>query len=220
MKIVELTDFITAERTTRGIHVKSIEDAESNMELLKEEEVKLLKLRELIATATEQTQDQVKVHLSNLVTTGLQTVFPEKDYKFHVDFVTRRNQMECDLLIENHKGVKSRPKYRNGGGIMDVISLSLRIGRWSLSKSSEVMVLDEPSKFVSEDKQALVLSLMKTISEKLGIQWIIVTHIKELYEGADTVIEIQNGSIKKGDKDAEKTKTAKEKKKRKRKRTE
>lgn len=152
------------------------------------------KIRELVYAAVDKTQSQLRYHVSNLVTVGLQTTFPEKDYKFHLDFVTRRNQTECDLLIEDN-GIKSKPKYRNGGGVLDVISISLRMAFWSLSDTVPILALDEPSKFVSKDKQDSVVQMIRDIADELNIQIILVTHIPELMNRADKVIEIQNGKI-------------------------
>lgn len=196
MRVKELGSFIAQQYKARDIHESTISDARARIEELKDEDIKLKKLRELVAAATEETQDKVKFHLSNLVTTGLNTVFPEKGYKFHLDFVQRRNQSECDLLIENKEGVRSKPMYRNGGGVNDILSLTLRIGRWSMSKASPIMILDEPSKFVDKEKQPMVVQLLQTLTEELGIQFIIVTHIPELAAGADNVIEIKDGSLK------------------------
>lgn len=177
------------------------------------------KIRELVYLAVDKTQSQLRYHVSNLVTVGLQTTFPEKDYKFHLDFVTRRNQTECDLLIEDG-GIKSKPKYRNGGGVLDVISISLRMAFWSLSDTVPILALDEPSKFVSKDKQDSVVQMIRDIADELNIQIILVTHIPELMNRADKVIEIQNGKIIRtvdfDDRQAETTHNIKIKKKRKR----
>ena len=53
------------------------------------------------------------------------------------------------------------------------------------------MILDEPFKCVQKDKLDLVADLLNQISEKMGIQIIIVTHIPELIVRADRIIWIE-----------------------------
>jgi ABC-type sugar transport system ATPase subunit len=57
------------------------------------------------------------------------------------------------------------------------------------------MILDEPLRFVSAKYQEKASAMIKEISEKLGIQFIIVTHNEVLASYADRTFEV---TIKKG----------------------
>ena len=58
-----------------------------------------------------------------------------------------------------------------------------------------MIVLDEPFRYLSENYQGLASQMIKEISVKLGIQYLIVTHEEELTESADKIFNV---SIKKG----------------------
>jgi ABC-type sugar transport system ATPase subunit len=78
-----------------------------------------------------------------------------------------------------------------------VAAFALRIASWSMQKpkSRNVIILDEPLKYLSENYQEKGSAMIKEISQRLGIQFIIVTHEQTLASYADKVFEV---SIKKG----------------------
>jgi DNA repair exonuclease SbcCD ATPase subunit len=68
-----------------------------------------------------------------------------------------------------------------------VASFALRIASWSMEypRLRNVIILDEPMRFLSEDLQEKASAMIKELSEKLGLQFIIITHEKELASYAD-----------------------------------
>jgi DNA repair exonuclease SbcCD ATPase subunit len=77
------------------------------------------------------------------------------------------------------------PITASGGGIIDVASFALRLACLCLSKPPlrRVMVMDEPFKFVSEQYRARLVELLERLAKDMGVQFIMVTHIKELEIG-------------------------------------
>jgi DNA repair exonuclease SbcCD ATPase subunit len=55
--------------------------------------------------------------------------------------------------------------------------------------------MDEPLKFLSVDRQEYASAMIKQLSERLGLQFIIVTHEEELAAHADKTFSV---SIRKG----------------------
>ena len=107
-----------------------------------------------------------------------------------VDFIIKRGKTEAEIsFIKN--GNKINPMYASGGGVVDVASFALRIAIWSISNSDNVMILDEPGKWISKDLIPKFASIIKELSEKLKLQFIIVTHIQELTEQADKVFNVK-----------------------------
>jgi len=162
---------------------------------LKRDMLRHEKAREIIRTVGIKTQQQLSFHISDITSLALEAVFPEP-YALVVDFVQRRNKTECDLLFEKNKE-RMHPLDASGGGAVDVAAFALRIASWSMTnpKSRSVMILDEPMRFVSADLQQAASEMLKEISTKLGIQFIIVTHENTLAAWADKTFEI---GIKKG----------------------
>jgi DNA repair exonuclease SbcCD ATPase subunit len=123
---------------------------------------------------------------------ALDAVFPEP-YEFEVSFEIKGNRTvaECWFVRD---GERLDPMSSTGGGAVDIASFALRVVFWSLLYKSKkirpLMVFDEPFRFVSRDLQQKAGMMMKELSEKLGIQFIMVTHNKDLIEAADNVVEV------------------------------
>ena len=161
-----------------------------------------IKARALIQEIAQETQQEIEFHISNLVTLAISIVFPDDDIKFVTRFVQRRNKTECDLLFEED-GNEYRPLDGSGYGAVDIAAFALRLALWSLNPSSEVMILDEPFRDVSPDLQSRVGEMLKTLSDKLGIQIVMVSHAEDVNIQADKTFIIKknkNGSYLQGQK--------------------
>jgi DNA repair exonuclease SbcCD ATPase subunit len=151
--------------------------------------------REVIREAGLKTQESLSFHISEITSLALEAVFDEP-YTLEVDFVQRRNKTECDLFFLRD-GERVNPMDASGGGAVDVAAFALRIASWSMShpRNRNTIILDEPLKNLDEERIEKGSNMLKEVSEKLGIQFIIVTHEKALTSYADKVFEviIKNG---------------------------
>ena len=156
------------------------------------------KAREIVRAVGMATQKQLQFHISDITSLALEAVFPDP-YSLEVEFVQRRNKTECDLYFVRD-GMKVDPLTASGVGAVDVATFALRIASWSMAmpRSRNTIILDEPFRYLSEDYQEKASSMLKEISDKLGIQFIIVTHEQILAEHADKIFEvkIRNGKTK------------------------
>lgn len=145
--------------------------------------------REIIRKVGLQTQQQLQYNISEITTLALEAVF-EDPYILVAEFVQRRNKTECDLLFERD-GQQIDPLSASGGGAVDVAAFALRVASWSMQrpKSRPVMILDEPLRFLDERRQAKASAMIKQISDKLGIQFIIITHEPTLAAEADRTFQ-------------------------------
>jgi DNA repair exonuclease SbcCD ATPase subunit len=154
--------------------------------------------REIIRTVGIATQNQISFHISDITSLALEAVFDDP-YKLEVEFVQRRNKTECDLYFVRD-GERIDPLSASGGGAVDVAAFALRIASWSMARprTRNVIILDEPLRFLSADMQERASIMIKELSEKLGLQFIIVTHEPILANYADKVFEvsIKNGKSK------------------------
>jgi len=151
--------------------------------------------REVILEVGLKTQQQLSFHISDITSLALDAVFNDP-YKLVTEFVERRNKTECDLYFERD-GSKVDPLTASGGGAVDVAAFALRVASWSMQRprSRNTMVLDEPLRFLSADHQEQASVMIKEISQKLGIQFIIITHEPILASYADKIFETR---IRKG----------------------
>ena len=143
----------------------------------------------LLQTTAQETQNQLKFHVQALVQNALDAVFPAT-YIFKVDFELRRGQTEVDIYLDKD-GELINPMDAAGGGVVDVITFALRVVAWSLSRSSPVLVLDEPFKWLSAGLRPLAGEILRGVSDRLGLQIIMVTHDPELVEQADRIFTVQ-----------------------------
>jgi DNA repair exonuclease SbcCD ATPase subunit len=151
--------------------------------------------KEIIRAVGLLTQQQLQINISDITSLALEAVFPEP-YSLVVEFLQRRNKTECDLYFERD-GNRVDPLTASGVGAVDVASFALRIASWSMMQphTRNVIILDEPFRFLSENYQEQAGSMLKEISEKLKIQFLIISHNTTLASCADKTFEV---SIKKG----------------------
>jgi DNA repair exonuclease SbcCD ATPase subunit len=141
-----------------------------------------------VQDVAQKTQEQLVIHIQDVVNTALDTCFPD-EYQFNLVFEIKRNKTEARLVFMKN-GFEIDPMEASGGGVVDVASFALRIAAWSLGATSNTICLDEPMKFLSRDLQPRAGEILKEISTKLGLQFIMVSHVADIIQSADRVFDI------------------------------
>jgi DNA repair exonuclease SbcCD ATPase subunit len=150
-----------------------------------------LAARTIVQNVAEATQNKLEYHISSLVTAALSAVFPDP-YSFELRFVQRRNKIEADLVFIKNGNETDDLLNSAGGGAADIASFALRVALWSIAKTRPVLIMDEAFKFLSVDLQEKASSMLKEISDKLGLQIILVSHLPQIISAADNVIMVEN----------------------------
>ena len=145
----------------------------------------LVDLRDILGVVGTLAKDRVKGVIESLVTSALKAVFDD-GYSFEIENKIQRDKSETVMYVVID-GERNSLKDELGGGVIDLVSFVLRVVMWSISspRSSNTIILDEPGKFLSKDKLDLFGTLIKRLSDMLGIQFIIVTHENSLIDAAD-----------------------------------
>ena len=151
---------------------------------------RLIKAKWVLVEVSRQTQERLKDRIENLVNMCLDAVFPGRDYKFMVNFQIKRGKMECAFTVLED-GHEFTPKDDMGGSTLDIISLALKIILWSIEnpRTRPLIIMDEPLKF-SGKLMPLAIKIIKELSRKLKIQFIINTHSDEIIDIADRSWEV------------------------------
>lgn len=151
--------------------------------------------REVIREVGLKTQQELQYNISDITSLALEAVFDDP-YELVAEFVQRRNKTECDLYFQRD-GNKVDPLSASGGGAVDVAAFALRVASWSMQhpRSRNVLIMDEPLRFLSTDHQEKASTMIKEISKRLGIQFIIITHETILATYADKTFQTK---IRKG----------------------
>jgi len=140
----------------------------------------------------QDTQEQLKIHVEDIVQLALDAMFPDK-YKFEIQFNISHGKTTAELVfISKQSGHIVDPMIASGGGVVDVCSFALRLACWTLSRGiDKVIILDEPFRFVSKNLQERAGALLKELSSRLGIQIIMTTHLDALIDCADKTINVK-----------------------------
>ena len=174
----------------------NLRETSKDLRLLKRDERQIEKAALIIQEVAKQTQEQLEYKVSELVSLALESIFPQP-YRMRLIYETKRNKTEASFkLFKRGSDVGFNPLDSCGGGVVDVIALALRFTLWSFNPGiNRTIVLDEPLKFLSKNLRPKAAELIKRLSEELGMQIIMTTHLDELIECADRVFEssIENG---------------------------
>lgn len=155
--------------------------------------ISLEEAQRFIQEVAKATQEDLRYHISDIVQLALDTCFPD-EYQFDISFEIKRGKTEASLSFTKN-GIAIDPMEASGGGVVDLAAFALRISAWSLGKSDNVIILDEPFRFLSKDLQPRAGEIMKKLSSHLKLQFIMVTHNDEMINIADRIFVVtQSGA--------------------------
>ena len=186
MTISDIKDFVSEKEAREKILQASYMKNKERDKYLKMEVTNYTEARNIVAEASRITQEQFKTLVEELVTSAIQSVFPDRDYRFIMEFVIQNNRPQINLMVQEGDKDPYLPKEEQGGGLLDIISFALRVVLWSLTspRTRNVLIMDEPFRWTGNLTEKAA-SMMKEISDKLGLQIIMVTHDERLMETAD-----------------------------------
>jgi len=201
MDITQIRNIFEQERGKYLLLHSQIKEDKIAIKNIKKEMKTSKKAASIIRIVAQETQSQIEFHISELVTMALRNVF-SNPYTFHLDFVQKRNKTGCNFFFERN-GHKINPLMEAGGGVVDVAAFALRVAVWALSKPTyrNTLIFDEPFKNINDKTRGThqkIAELVKLLSDKLHLQFIIITMIPEFEEVADRVFELslKNGQTK------------------------
>lgn len=144
--------------------------------------------QEILQLISQAVQERVHRRISEVVSSCLSAVFDDP-YTFQIQFERKRGRTEARLRFLR-RGMDVDPLTASGGGMIDVAAFALRVACLVLHRPrlSRILVADEPFRFVSEEYQDNIRSMLEELAEDMGIQIIMVTH-NEAYE-TGKVIEL------------------------------
>lgn len=180
-----------------GEHIAAV----SNAKELKEKVEQLKKqlsieeqARVFFQKQAETQQSETADILAAILTSALQAAFPST-YVCEIPLEIKRNQLEARPILKKGALVIKDPVNSIGGGLIDVLSLAAKVAEIYLSGKRLVLIADEPFKAVSEKYRKFIPDMLKMLHEKLGCQFIIVSHMDELKHCDGNVIKINKGEI-------------------------
>lgn len=145
---------------------KEIKKNNSRLLEEKKEYEYILQAQEIIKKVAQETQDQIKFFITDIVNEALQSIpFEEDPPIFEMEFVQRRNQIECDLYFLE-EGNKCEPLISEGGGVLSITSFALLLACWSLqTRKNNAIFFDEPFKYINDPGNRL--NMLESIGEMI-----------------------------------------------------
>ena len=147
----------------------------------------LRKALALLQDVASKTQDQLTDAIEHIVQGSIDLLFP--GYKFKVNFVPKRGKVDAEFRLCKGE-VEFDPLESNGGGVVDAITFSLRAGCLRLANKRQLLLLDEPFKYVRDGENVKPRKelgrVLATLVEKLGVQVLMVGDVAGTDINADT----------------------------------
>jgi len=118
-------------------------------------------------------------NLEDTVSYGLTKVF-NKVYDFKIEYKTSGTKFL--LASEDTCGEYVSIMDAHGGGIVQVTAFILHAYALSYSNADKILILDEPFNNVSKEYKEVLAVLISELTDKLGFQFIMVSHDQELMD--------------------------------------
>ena len=193
MEFIEIKEKLNTLKVKKQSNEELLKSRKQRLEEIKTETEEVLKSISVCQSVATEVQKQLSVKIDTIVNLALATCFGD-EYTFKLNYVPARGKTEVEfLLLQNGKEID--PTMQCGGGLTDILVFSLRVAVYNISHTDNIMVFDEPMKFLSKGFREKGAELIHTLSERIGIQFIEVTHISEMMENSDKrfVIKKING---------------------------
>lgn len=173
---------------------KEISEKESELKKIEKERDILMKSGEILKNAYEKVRKNTMEGIESLVNKALQKIFD--DLIFKIELEDERNKKVAKPLIKKITQdfeFEGDPLNTSGGTVSQIISLALRISILEKSLNPRFegpLILDEPLTFLDEGSKRKIGDFIKSISEYLKRQIILITHDRILMEIGDKIFYV------------------------------
>lgn len=180
----QIEDLILLEKGKKDQLSESIDKLDKEITEKTNELETLEKVNILFKKTSEFAREQAKSQIESLTSKCLEFIF-EKPIKLEIQLEELRGKASAEFYVvhtENDQIIKTRPELSRGGGVVDIVSLALRIAFLEIHKPKVQgpLILDEPAKHVSDEYIYNVANFLKQNSEHFNRQIIMVTHSDHL----------------------------------------
>jgi len=179
---------VTRKSVEHATELERVAAAESLLTTRKAETETAVAAFDVIVSVVGASQQAATAAICDVVNHCLAAVFPDP-YEFRIIIEEKSGRMEARCLLERD-GVSFDPLTQCGGGVIDIVAFALRVAALSLARPRprQIIIADEPFRFVSRDYRPAVARMIEVLAERTGMQFVIVTHHPELMIG--NVVEV------------------------------
>jgi DNA repair exonuclease SbcCD ATPase subunit len=174
---------------------RQLSDFESKYEQENKTLEHIQEAQQILQQTAKQTQNKLSFHISEFITSALQSIWGEQAYAFELRFVEKRNKTEVEMLLKTDDGeisLDNLNNIRSGGGVLDVVALALRIALWSLRPNKQsILILDQPLSNLDQNHLPKAGELITELSRKLDMQFLMINHNPALADIADKTFFVE-----------------------------
>lgn len=152
--------------------------------------------RIILQKTSDKARDYAKTRLETTMTSALQYIFGP-NFSAEIELASPGGKPTAEIYVitdyGNGRRIRTRPQDSRGGGIVDIVSIALRIAMIQLHSDPPIngpIILDEPGKHVSADYSIKLAEFLKFVSVQFNKQIIFVTHNEDLKAIADTTYKV------------------------------
>jgi DNA repair exonuclease SbcCD ATPase subunit len=152
---------------------------------------------EFLEEVANSRRGSMKGRIESVLTEALQLVYgPTRRIEMAYSVKNNRSHLSFELVKEAKVGEVRRVLDGTGSGlgVSDTVSVPLRLLVLLGSKKSDrVCVLDECYKHVDGERIALVVQFLRVLTERLGMQVVLLSHHEQLRGEVDVAYEVREG---------------------------
>lgn len=173
-----------------------ISDKSKAIDVLSKEKNDNLLKKAILLEACKKIREMSSDIFAEICTSGVQTILG-KDLSVKIVHGERNGIPTSEFkLCAKYNGYTTEVEpsdEESGGGVSDVVSLSnfLTMNILNSDQNSAIILLDEPTKFVSLGNAEQVGQFIKDISTQFNKQIVMVTHARDTAKYADKTIHVQ-----------------------------
>lgn len=198
-KLAIFSKEVDREEGRRDLIRDTLDEQRKKLLSIEEKEKRLNGVVFLLQKAADFSRNQAKHQVEDIVTQSI-TYIMQNSSKFSIELTEKRGLPVAEFFVESDYGdykVKTKPEESRGGGVVDIISLALRIAFLEnhRPKIEGPLFLDEPGKHISDDYIFNMGEFLKECSRLFNRQIIMVTHDNYLTNICDKAfrVDIRNG---------------------------
>jgi ABC-type dipeptide/oligopeptide/nickel transport system ATPase subunit len=169
---------------------KTLNAYNEKLEIEQQKVVEIEGVQSLFQSAVAMLYENLSTKLGSIITEGINIVFPDAQLELIIHFEERRNTVEADIMLIDSDGEEFTVLDDSGGGLGDFIAILLRITYITLSKYDNILIADEPLKFVDRDRIPEAAAFIRKVCEDFKFQLIMVSHIPEMAAESEIVYKI------------------------------
>lgn len=149
----------------------------------------------ILNSLSDKQRNEAKGILEDLGTKALKYSY-DADYRMEIEIPEKNGNIRRQAyvyVVDEKTGVKTDPLDENGGGIVDLISVAMRIiilVSHDTPRLDGPIILDEPFKMLSIEYIPLAMNFLKKVASDFNRQIIMVTHNRYIAESSESIIVI------------------------------